>query len=379
MAATKGSQEGTQEGISTPMRCAILGGGTFAQNTYVPILEGDLWKFSKIAVDAVWSRSEETAKTLSLSMWHNKAEVHFGDAGLDAIIGSDSIEAVFIVLPPRPALEITLRCLRAGKHVLGEKPVGTNVEEIEAAIREHVGLGQWRPIWGIAENYRFEETYEFVSKIVAGLGGVITLSLNASCALSDSSPYWHTPWRHSTVELPEVDGIGIGYLFEGPVHFMAAIRKILGQEACSGARVTASATLMQQNRELKQHDTISGFLRFDTDAGSSCACAVNICYAAYKPRVQFVITCRRGNIVIERVPGKYVISGDGVEPLMHEIPFNGVDREISYFIDAVRKHKGREAPVEDLEGECSAREALLDVQHLLALFRSASTSQVVTL
>ena len=110
MAATKGSQEGTQEGIRTPMRCAILGGGTFAQNTYVPILEGDLWKFSKIAVDAVWSRSEETAKTLSLSMWHNKAEVHFGDAGLDAIIGSDSIEAVFIVLPPRPALEITLRC-----------------------------------------------------------------------------------------------------------------------------------------------------------------------------------------------------------------------------------------------------------------------------
>jgi len=160
MAATKGSQEGNQEGISTPMRCAILGGGTFAQNTYVPILEGDLWKFSKIAVDAVWSRSEETAKTLSLSMWHNKAEVHFGDAGLDAIIGSDSIEAVFIVLPPRPALEITLRCLRAGKHVLGEKPVGTNVEEIEAAIREHVGMGQWRPIWGIAENYRFEETYE---------------------------------------------------------------------------------------------------------------------------------------------------------------------------------------------------------------------------
>ena len=154
------------------MRCAILGGGTFAQNTYVPILEGDLWKFSKIAVDAVWSRSEETAKTLSLSMWHNKAEVHFGDAGLDAIIGSDSIEAVFIVLPPRPALEITLRCLRAGKHVLGEKPVGTNVEEIEAAIREHVGMGQWRPIWGIAENYRFEETYEvsllLLAVVVAG-------------------------------------------------------------------------------------------------------------------------------------------------------------------------------------------------------------------
>ena len=83
--------------------------------------------------------------------------------------------------------------------------------------------------------------------------------------------------------------------------------------------------------------------------------------------------------MIERVPGKYVISGDGVEPLIQEIPFNGVDREISYFIDAVRKHKGREAPVEALEGECSAREALLDVQHLLALFRSASTSQVVTL
>ena len=205
MAATKGSQEGTQEGIRTPMRCAILGGGTFAQNTYVPILEGDLWKFSKIAVDAVWSRSEETAKTLSLSMWHNKAEVHFGDAGLDAIIGSDSIEAVFIVLPPRPALEITLRCLRAGKHVLGEKPVGTNVEEIEAAIREHVGMGQWRPIWGIAENYRFEETYEFVSKIVAGLGGVITLSLNASCALSESSSRPPVSWARIASRLDAME------------------------------------------------------------------------------------------------------------------------------------------------------------------------------
>ena len=57
--------------------------------------------------------------------------------------------------------------------------------------------------------------------IEQSLGSVISINLNAASALNDSSVYWHTPWRHSTDELPAVGGAGVGYLFEGPVHFMA--------------------------------------------------------------------------------------------------------------------------------------------------------------
>ncbi len=179
--------------------------------------------------------------------------------------------------------------------------------------------------------------------------------------------YYHTPWRHSADELPSVGGKCAGYLFEGPVHFMAALRMLAGDVGSFG-RVSGSGTTHSHSKKLDQVDTLSGWLRFDDGKDRCCTASVTICYASAgmsspsislspslslsfslslslplslslslslslphlfqtdqkvlasmqeltliwrcpanaAPCVRFVVTCAKGFFEIERVAGKYV-------------------------------------------------------------------------
>ena len=70
-----------------------------------------------------------------------KAEAYcrrFSGAGsygeYDAAIGDPHVDAVVIAMPPSLHLDVTLRALRAGKHVLVEKPAFPRIEDYRAAI-----------------------------------------------------------------------------------------------------------------------------------------------------------------------------------------------------------------------------------------------------
>ena len=372
---------------SSPVKLALLGGGNFARNTYAPVLERDFKGL--VEVSAVWSRSEKGVSEVFdlVSSYAPGVVKEFGDEGLENILDSDQVDAVVVILPPKPALSVTVRALERGKHVLQEKPVGTGSEEIEAALARYEKLGQWRPVWGVAENYRFEEVFAYSRQLIEqSLGSVISINLNAASALNDSSVYWHTPWRHSTDELPAVGGVGVGYLFEGPVHFMAAVRKLVGEVGTSG-KVTTSASLQQRNPDLNQLDTVSGWLRFESST-EACTCSFVITKAARVPKTVFLLTCEEGNIEIELLPGKYVLRAQGTDevlPLLEkEFPFNGVKNEIDCFVKAVCKHKEvfgstferKVGFIDQHYPDLSALEAYKDVQCLLAMFKSATSNQV---
>ena len=124
---------------------------------------------------------------------------------MGVLLDSDAVDAVLVVLPPKPGLELALRALRKGKHCLQEKPIGTSEEKILTALKEYEEMGSSRPVWGLAENYRYESAFEISRELIEEkLGSVTAMSLNASLALSNTSAYWHTPWRHSVTDLPTV-------------------------------------------------------------------------------------------------------------------------------------------------------------------------------
>jgi predicted dehydrogenase len=54
---------------------------------------------------------------------------------LDKMLHDDEVEAVAVVTPPGTHLEIGLACLRAGKHVLMEKPLATSVADGRLLVR----------------------------------------------------------------------------------------------------------------------------------------------------------------------------------------------------------------------------------------------------
>lgn len=53
---------------------------------------------------------------------------------LDALLGDVKVDAVIILTPPRTHAELALRCARAGKHVLVEKPVDVTLAEARAVV-----------------------------------------------------------------------------------------------------------------------------------------------------------------------------------------------------------------------------------------------------
>ena len=79
---------------------------------------------------------------------------HGGDmpfASMDAVCASDQVDAVYIANPNALHLETALACIRAGKHVLVEKPLCSNAREAQLlfdAAREHgvVAMEAMRPL-----------------------------------------------------------------------------------------------------------------------------------------------------------------------------------------------------------------------------------------
>lgn len=53
------------------------------------------------------------------------------------------------------------KCLKAGKHVLQEKPVAQSVEVVNRAIKDFHQLSQ-QPVWALAENYRYTQYRDVV-------------------------------------------------------------------------------------------------------------------------------------------------------------------------------------------------------------------------
>ena len=125
----------------------------------------------------------------------------------DAALGSDKVDAVLVATPPAEHLDLCLRALNAGKHVIVEKPPflrSSDVDLVEAASRE----SERRVL--IAENYYYKPLAVRLRKILAAgwIGEVLFLHVNALKSQSASD------WRQD----PELAGGGA--LFEGGIHWI---------------------------------------------------------------------------------------------------------------------------------------------------------------
>ncbi|EYU46309.1 hypothetical protein MIMGU_mgv1a0096471mg, partial [Erythranthe guttata] len=140
-----------------PPQIAILGAGIFVRNTYIPRLA----EISNLLVlRAIWSRTQESARGAVeiAKQYFPDVECKWGEAGLNDIILDASIVGVAVVLAGQTQVDMSLRFLKAGKHVLQEKPAAASVNELETAISSYNSFNP-APIWAVAENYRFEPAF----------------------------------------------------------------------------------------------------------------------------------------------------------------------------------------------------------------------------
>ncbi|MDP3196883.1 Gfo/Idh/MocA family protein [Tabrizicola sp.] len=109
------------------IRYAVVGAGWISQEAFMPAVAVT----GNSRMQAIVSGSPEVAR--QLADFHGVPEV-VDYSGYDDLIASDRIDAVYIALPNSMHADYTIRALKAGKHVMVEKPLATSMSESEAMV-----------------------------------------------------------------------------------------------------------------------------------------------------------------------------------------------------------------------------------------------------
>jgi len=116
-----------------PVRWGVLGTGMIATLRVIPAMQ----HVALCDIAAIASRNGERARATAAQLGIRKA---YGD--YQALLDDPEIEAVYIPLPNHIHVEWCERALRAGKHVLCEKPIGLDAASAAPllALRDQTGL-----------------------------------------------------------------------------------------------------------------------------------------------------------------------------------------------------------------------------------------------
>ena len=326
--------------IDRPLRIALLGTGQYGRGVHLGALRDD----PGFQIVSVYSRTHANAQAVADEL---PGEVRATD-DLASIWSDASIEAVDVVLPI-PQLASTVRAaLASGKHVVSEKPIAATCEDGGALI------ATWRQdpsrVWMVAENWRYEAAFVHAAKLVKeeAIGRPVVATWAARVPIRPGHRYHGTDWRRTGV----VPG---GFLQDGGVHYVAALRSILGE--VSEARAVASSSY----DDLPPLDTLAASLR----CASGALVNLTLTFAVGGPwPSELRIAGTEGSLTVER--GRNVLRrGDDVQ----ETPFpdyTGVRDELAAFAAAVR---------DGASHRNSPEEALADlrvIERLLADARRAS-------
>jgi predicted dehydrogenase len=139
-----------------PANVALLGSGLFAAGAYLPALS-HADNTPNLKLHTLWSRSQSSVSTLlskctELQISPEPKTLH-GDDGLEAVLNDPEVDCVMLVLPISAQPDFVRKALKAGKHVLSEKPVGKDVDTAIKLIEEYEK--EYKPkglIWGVAES-----------------------------------------------------------------------------------------------------------------------------------------------------------------------------------------------------------------------------------
>jgi predicted dehydrogenase len=141
--------------VSTkPLRIGVLGCGPIAQFAHFDACRkaknAELYAICDVATDLLEAMSRIHAPRVVYST-------------LDAMLGDPRVDAIIVAVSDAFHVEATERAIAAGKHVLVEKPLGTDLAACRA-LRDHVRASGL--FVQIGNNRRFDPGVEFAAKFV---------------------------------------------------------------------------------------------------------------------------------------------------------------------------------------------------------------------
>ncbi len=151
------------------IRIAVVGTGAFARSNHLPNLQG---LSDRYTIQTIVSRSGHAAAAAAKQFGARKATTDYAEA-----LDDPEVDAVIIATRHHLHSDMALRALRAGKHVLVEKPLALNATDL-AALDEFITSAEQQriPVLLTGYNRRFSAYAARLKELLHNRSGPFMLS-----------------------------------------------------------------------------------------------------------------------------------------------------------------------------------------------------------
>lgn len=277
--------------------------------------------------------------------------------GLADLLARSDVAAVSVCMPINLQPQAIRAALAAGKHVISEKPVADTVANAKALVADYNALPS-KPIWGVAENYRYMQSLQLAEAKLREIGGdLVSFSLVSNKFVRPDGNYFNTSWRKN----PTHPG---GFLLDGGIHYVAALRSLLGATAGDNKITKVTGTMTQLLEILPPADTVRNVaftqggvtgvvtMSFGTEFGPPLDISVTTTegMVTWRPKSVTVVT-RNGADLFK--PHEAVLDCSEANPAFPADEATGVKAEFAAFAASIAAGQNtvdpRQSPAEALE------------------------------
>ncbi|WP_430495375.1 Gfo/Idh/MocA family protein [Rossellomorea marisflavi] len=338
-----------------PLKIGVIGCGSIAKHRHIPEYMANEQAEIVAVCDIVKDRAEEMADQIGAKAYTDYKE----------LLKDESIEAVSVCTPNALHAPISIDALKAGKHVLCEKPMATSTEEAQAMIDAANQAGRKLMI---GHNQRFVPSHQKAKELISkGEAGKI---YSFRTAFGHGGPEgWSVDGKDSWFFRKEEAFIGA--MGDLGVHKTDLMRYILGEEFVEvGAFVETSS---KENADVD--DTAVCVLK--TESGTIGTLAASWSYQ--KEDNSTVIYGEKAVLRLEEDPVNSLVvqysTGEVVKYELGGIQTNddggqSASGVIDRFVTSV---------VEDVPAAVPGEEAMKSLQVVLGALESSKTKQIIRL
>ncbi len=309
--------------------------------------------------DVFAERAKEFAQQLG-------SEVQAYDNAL-RLLEREDVHLVSICTPPFTHTELTLAALQAGKHVWVEKPIAPSLAECDNMISAAEQAG--RVLAGVFQN-RYRPEYQRAKALMrSGELGRLVLA-KADCLWWRGRNYYEVWWRGTWEK--ECGGVTINHA----VHHIDLLLWLVGETV-----VSVFAEMDTFTHDVEVEDLSCAVLRFANGAIGSIVSTVS----AHQNTDRIEITCEHADLLL---PGMHIWAQCS-SPNGFPVPDEERAARLCSLADSVAIPAGEghapqlrdvlDAIASGREPEVSAREARRSLEVITAIYKSASTGEVVRL
>ncbi len=171
---------------------------------------------------------------------------------IDAVLQDPAIAAILVLTPPASHLEVATRCLEAGKHVLVEKPIDTDLARGEELVRRARAANLRL---GVVLQHRFRiGSTRLRETLQSGTIGELA-------AASMTVPWWRPQSYYDEPGRGTLARDGGGVLLTQAIHTLDLFRSLVGVSAIVAAQATTTAV-----HRMETEDYVSALIRLGNGA-----------------------------------------------------------------------------------------------------------------